>query len=143
MKHNTAQLLQLCSITRIVQKHSFVQRYLEPAHLPEGLEFNIAKCASSLCVFGATEKRCQVPTGPPLLIIRSIPPSSSVSKVFARNMWTLSVFASLTKRFQLDNSVQSVDRTASNGSRSSSVKSTSSAYSQSSGMPRVEYMGQT
>ena len=72
---------------------------------------------------------------------RSMLPASSVSDVFARIMWTLSIFASLTKIFQLASSVHAVDKTASSSSRSSSAKSTSSAYSHSSGMPRVEMSG--
>ena len=52
---------------------------------------------------------------------RSMLPTSSVSDVFARNISTLSVFASLTKIFQLTGSVHAVDSTASSGSRSSSA----------------------
>ena len=67
-------------------------------------------------------------------------PASSVSDVFATNMWTLSVFVSLTKRFQLVSSAHDVDKKASSGYRSSSAKSksTSSASSHSSGMSGID-----
>ena len=56
-------------------------------------------------------------------------------------MWTLSVFASLAKRFQLASSVHAVDKMASSGSHSLPAKSTLSEYSHSSGMPQVEIGG--
>ena len=60
---------------------------------------------------------------------------------FLSSMCTLSVFASLTKAFQLASSVQVVDKTVSSGTHSLAAKSTSSAYSHYSGMFRVEISG--
>ena len=57
---------------------------------------------------------------------RSMLTASSVSDVFANNMWTLSVFASLRKRFQ--GLARCMPSTAFSGSRSLSAKSTSSVY---------------
>ena len=56
-------------------------------------------------------------------------------------MCTLSVFASLTKEFQLASLVQVVDKTVSSGTHASAAKSTSSVYSNYSGMFWVEISG--